>query len=237
MKKEKKLSDSLLVAEKRDVSGTSASRRLRHAGIVPAVISDEEGAAHTIQLSAHELTMLLQHHRSESLILDIKIDGDQNKKVLLKEVQHHPVNGKILHADFVEVSMTKKMRVNVEIELVGDPVGVIKDGGVLDHLLRDISVECLPGDLLESIKVDVTNLELGHTLSVKDIKVDSKITILTDGDIAIAAVAAPKVEEEKAEEVEEGAEGAEAAPATEGGDAKEPEVIGEKKEEKAAENK
>jgi large subunit ribosomal protein L25 len=116
--------------------------------------------------------------------------------------------------------MTKKMRVTITIELKGEPVGVSQQSGILEHLLRQIEVECLPGDLVDSFEVDVTELALGKTMMIRDIKLDSKYTVLTSGDVALATVVAPR--EEK---VDEAAAAAAAAP----------EVIGKKKEEGAAE--
>jgi large subunit ribosomal protein L25 len=97
----------------------------------------------------------------------------ETKKVLLQEVQHHPVTGRILHADFQEISMTEKLRVEIPVRLSGEPAGVTQQGGVLEHILRAIEVECLPGDIVEQFDVDVSALQIGDRLSVSDIKVDA----------------------------------------------------------------
>jgi large subunit ribosomal protein L25 len=153
------------------------------------------------------------------MLVDLDVAGSPPRKVLLKSLQHHPVMGQVTHIDFYEVSMTRRLSVSVPLRLVGDPVGVTQQGGILDHLLRSIEVECLPADILEEIPVDVTELAVGKHLSVKDIKLDpAKYTILTGADVAIAAVSMPKAEEEVA------------APA-EGEASAEPEVLTGKKPE------
>ncbi len=214
MAKEIKLSVS-----KRVVKGTAASHALRKSGWLPAVVYGEKGSR-SIQVNRHAFDTLLQHHTGENLIIDLDVEGEGTTKALLREVQHEAVMGGVLHADFVEISMTRKMRVTIPINLKGEPVGVSQQSGILEHVLRHLEVECLPGDLVDSIDVDVSSLGLGHTLMVRDLVLDSKLHVLTSGDVAVATVVAPR--EEKVEEAAPGAEGA--APA-------EPEVIGKKKEE------
>lgn len=214
MAKEIKLSVSKRVAK-----GTAASNSLRKSGWLPAVVYGEKGSR-SIQIDRRAFDTLLQHHTGENLIIDLDVEGEGTTKALLREVQHEAVMGGVLHADFVEISMNRKMRVTIPIVLKGEPVGVSQQSGILEHVLRHLEVECLPGDLVDSIDVDVANLGLGHTLMVRDLTLDAKLHVLTSGDVAVATVVAPR--EEKVEEAVPGAEGAPAA---------EPEVIGKKKEE------
>ena len=207
MSKEIKLS-----ASKRETSGTTAAKALRKTGFIPAVVYGEKGAR-SVSINAREIDVMLKHHTSENLIVDLSVDGDVIK-ALLREVQHEAIMGGLIHADFLEISMTKKMRVTIPLSLKGEPVGVSQQGGILEHLLRHIEVECLPGDLVESFEIDVTGMALGKTMMIRDIVLDAKFTVLTAGDVAVATVVAPR--EEKVEEV--------AAEAT-------PEVIGGKKKE------
>ena len=207
-----------LSASKRETSGTSAAQALRRTGFVPAVVYGEKAAC-SIKINSRAFESMITHNASENLIVDLDVDGNV-VKALLREVQHSVIKGEVLHADFLEISMTKKMRVTITIELKGEPVGVSQQSGILEHLLRQIEVECLPGDLVDSFEVDVTELALGKTMMIRDIKLDSKYTVLTSGDVALATVVAPR--EEK---VDEAAAAAAAAP----------EVIGKKKEEGAAE--
>ena len=207
MSKEIKLS-----ASKRETSGTTAAKALRKTGFIPAVVYGEKGAR-SVSINAREIDVMLKNHTSENLIVDLSVDGDVIK-ALLREVQHEAIMGGLIHADFLEISMTKKMRVTIPLSLKGEPVGVSQQGGILEHLLRHIEVECLPGDLVESFEIDVTGMALGKTMMIRDIVLDAKFTVLTAGDVAVATVVAPR--EEEVEEV--------AAEAT-------PEVIGGKKKE------
>jgi large subunit ribosomal protein L25 len=170
-----------------------------------------------VQVNEHEFRKSLHGHSGEHVLLDLDVGGPEVKKVLLQEMQQNALTGRITHADFHEVSMTETLRVEVQLELTGEPVGVTVGGGVLEHLLREVEIECLPSDLMEVIEVDVSGLEVGDSLTVADIKLDaSKYQIITHGDLAVAMVAAPTVEEV-------------AAPGAEG--AAEPEVLKEKKPE------
>ncbi len=205
-------------AVKREGAGTSAARRLRRDGVLPAVLCDQKGQATSIQLDVHDFEQMLGKHSGESLLINLSIGGQKPRKVLLKEVQHHPVSSHVQHADFVEVSLTEKLQINVPIELTGEPVGVTQQGGILEQLLREVSIECLPSDMVEQLTLDVSELALGESLHVSDLKVANTLTILDEADIAVATVAATRAEEE-----EESAEAAET-------ESEEPEVISGRKE-------
>jgi large subunit ribosomal protein L25 len=205
-----------IVAQPREVKGAGA-RRLRRSGIVPAVVYGAGKEARMIQLSAHDFDQALKGHRGEHMLMDLEVGGDTPLKVLLKEIQHHPVSHKIIHADFNEISMTKKLRIEIPIHLAGEPVGVIQQGGVMESIMRSIEVECLPTDIVESFLLDVSGLHVGESLLVANIQLDpSKYTLLTSPNQAIVKVAAPKAEEEVAPVAAEVGVG-------------EPEVITEKK--------
>jgi large subunit ribosomal protein L25 len=212
---------SKITAESRTDTGTTAARRLRREGWLPGVVNNDKCESRLIRINQHDFEMMLHSHRSEHLMVDLAIDGKTPKKVLLKEVQHDPLSGEPQHAEFLEVSLTKKMTVTIPLVLVGDPTGVVNEGGVLEQLLRQIEVSCLPTDLVESIEVDVSGLHVGDILTVASLKVDSKLEVKTEGNVAIAGVAAPVAEEEPAAAAEGEAAAEGAAPA-------EPEVIGEK---------
>ena len=214
--------DAKLIVTSRDEKGTANVRRLRRTGLIPGVIYGDGGKAREVSLPQHEFKQMLHHHAGEQMMVAIEFDG-KNESVLLKEVQHAPLSGDILHVDFQEVSLTKKLKVQISIELIGEPEGVKTEGGVLDHTLYSVEVECLPSDILEKIEVDVSSLKMGDVMTVKDIELDaSKYEILLDDDVAVASVLAPRVVVEgENDEGEEGAAGA----------SNEPEVITEKKEE------
>lgn len=216
--------DAKITLKSRDENGSANARRLRRDGWVPGVIYSDGGAARSVSLPKHEFQQMLRHHASEHVMIKIQIDGGAEESVLLKEVQHNVINGDAVHVDMQKVDMNKKLRVEVPIELVGEADGVRNQGGVLDHLLHQVQIECFPADIPEQIDVDVTALKLDETLTIKDIQsATAKYTILMDADIGVASVSLPKVVEE-----EPVAGDAAAAPAT-------PEVIREKKPEEKAE--
>jgi large subunit ribosomal protein L25 len=212
--------DVEVMASRRTVAGSGEVRKLRQEGLIPAVVYSGGGESSLIQMNQHDFELMLSRHGSESMMIGLSIDGEPSRQVLLKEVQHHPISGHVLHVDFHAVAMDKKIAVNIPIELVGDAKGVLA-GGVLDHPLREIELECLPGDIVELIEVDVTALGIGDTMTVADIELDhDKFSVLSDPELAVASVVQPrKAEEELAEE--EAATGAE------------PKVIGEEESEES----
>jgi large subunit ribosomal protein L25 len=115
---------------------------------------------------------------------------------MIQEVQHHPIQRQILHVDFHAVSATEKITAEVPIETIGEPIGVKTSGGLLEHNLRDLEVECLPGDLPNRIEVDVTSLDINQSIHVKDLKLPPGVEAVTDGDLTVVAVSAARVEEE-----------------------------------------
>ena len=161
------------------------------------------------------------------MIVNLAVEGkDKPFKVMLKAMQHHPLTGRVIHVDFYEISMTRKIEIEVPVKLVGVPTGVANEGGILEHVLRTLTVQCLPGDLIEEFSLDVADLHIGKTLRVRDVPVDAaKYKVMNDPDQVVAAVAAPRTEEEEKAETE-----AEAAVAAAG-----PEVLTEKKEEEGEE--
>lgn len=210
-----------VVAEARASAGSSAVRRLRRSGKFPAVVYGVGKTPVNVELDERSFSKTIGAHASEHLLMDLEITGGETKKVLLQEVQHHPISGRILHADFHEISMTKKLRVEIPVHLAGEPVGVSQQGGVLEYLVRSIEVECLPGDIVDRFDVDVTAMKIGDSITAGAVKLDAaKYTLITNKDLALAAVSAPREEEVAA--------APEAAAA-----AAEPEVIKEKKEEGA----
>ena len=211
-----------VTAQPREARGSAQVGRLRREGLLPAVVYGSGRPARNLQLNLHTFGQTLRGHAGENLLMDLEIQGETTLKVLLKEVQHHPVSGRMTHVDFNEVSMTEKIRVELPLRLVGEPVGVTQMGGILEHLIRQVAVECLPADMVEHVDVDVSSLTIGQSLTVADVKLDpARYTILTPAGVAVATVAAPRVEEEPV--VAEAAVGE----AAEG----EPEVLSEKKEE------
>ena len=201
-----------LSVESRDTRGTAAVRRLRSEGKVPAVVYGSAREATAIQLEEHSFEMLLRDHASEYLMIDLSVDDGPATKVLLKEVQHHPLTSRVMHVDFHEVRMDHKVRVSFNIHFVGTPTGVTLGGGTVDFHVRAIQVECLPGDIVESIDLDITHLDVGEHLLAGDIELDAKFRRLTADQVSIVSIAKPRVAEADnvGGDAVEGEEGAEA---------------------------
>lgn len=221
------MKETKLSAQSRASKGSAASGRLRRTGVFPAVVYGEGRAGVDIQLNEHDFVMMLRSHRSENMILDLSVEGTAKPyKVMLKAMQHHPITGRVIHVDFYEVSMTRKIEIEVPVKLTGAAVGVVTEGGILEHVLRTLTLQCLPGDMVEEVELDVTALAIGKTLRVRDVKLDAaKFKVMNDADQVVVAVAVPRTEEEEKAEAEAGAEAATAGP----------EVLTEKKDEEGEE--
>ncbi|TAN36725.1 MAG: 50S ribosomal protein L25 [Verrucomicrobia bacterium] len=199
-----------LKAQPRNLQGKQNAGRLRRGGAVPGIVYGADQAAQLVQLNEHDLLLFLKGHTSEHFLVDLTVEGSKPCKALIKEIQRHPVSGRIEHVDFNSISMTRKLRVEVPVKLIGEPVGVAQQGGVLDHIMRAILVECLPADIPEQLTLDVSALNIGQRLSVADVPVDkNKLTVLSAADQPVAAVAAPRAEEEVAPTAAEAAAAAE----------------------------
>ena len=209
-----------LNAYPRSQSRRAGAKTLRQSGRIPAVIYGGQTQAQKLEVVAKELSDLLHHAASENLLLDLSVEQDPRPKrlALLQEVQHHALNGKVLHVDFHEVAENEKVTIMVPVETAGEAVGVKTDGGVLEHVLFKIKVRGLPKDLPEVLTLDVSHLKIGEAIHIGDIKPPAGVEILGDKHISVIAVAAPRAEEEVAP-----VEGAAAAG--------EVEMIKEKKEE------
>ncbi|MBA4389236.1 MAG: 50S ribosomal protein L25 [Verrucomicrobia bacterium] len=212
--------DIKLVAQTRKTQGTAQARRLRREGWLPGVINNSKGDSRKVQMNMHDFKMMLRKQRSDNVLFDVELDGGTPVKVLLKEVQYDSLTSGLVHADFMEVSMTEKMKVRIPVVIAGEAPGV-QAGGILEQILRDVEVECLPGDMIEMFTIDVSGLQLGQALKVSDLKADPKLAILTDKNAAVVIVSVPRAEEEVV---------AEEAAAT-----AEPEVIGRKKDDEEGE--
>ena len=206
-----------LVAEVRDATGKGVARKLRAAGRIPAVVYGRGTESRAISIDPKALVQLLQKGGAGmNTLIELSVDGTA-KTVLVKELQRDPVRGRPLHTDFYLVELDQKVEVSVPIRLTGRAPGV-ELGGILDHPLREIELECLPRAIPESIDVDVSALEVGDSIHVRDLELPEGVSVQSDVNLAVASVVAPVVVEEPvAEEVEEGeeavAEGEEAAAA------------------------
>src|SRR5208282_6198875 len=198
-------------------------KKLRDTGRVPAVIYGRQVKPQNLEINAKEIGDLIHHSASENLLVDLSVENDARAKrlALVQEIQHHPLDGKVLHVDFHEVAENEKVTVLVPVETVGEAEGVKTEGGVLEHVLFKIKVRGLPKDLPEQITVDVSHLKVGQAIHLGEIKTPANCELVGDKQIPVIAVAAPRTEEE---ELAEAAAAAEAVPG-------EVEMIKEKKEE------
>jgi len=187
---------SLEAARRADV-GKGVARKLRAGGRVPAVYYGRGEDSIPLTVSLKDLEQVIESAEGSNVIVDLKVPGDaaKDRKALIREIQRDPVAGSILHLDLQHISLTERITVEVPIVLVGVPLGVKDAGGILEHLLREVEVECLPTDIPSKLEVDVSALQIGDTLHVSDIKVE-RAEILTEADRAIAAVVPPTVLEE-----------------------------------------
>ena len=204
------MANATLRATRRDGGGKGMARKLRGTGQVPAVLYGHGDRTESLSVDAHELELLLHHVNPENTLIGLDIDG-RRTDVLIREIQKHPYRPEFLHVDFLQVHGDEALKLDIPVRLSGVPVGVREHGGVLDQVIYDLHVECLPGNIPEAAEVDISGLEIGESVRVGDISIPN-VTILMDADLPVASVLAARVHEE-----EEAAEATEAAP--------EPEVL------------
>jgi len=175
-------------------------KKLRGLGRVPAIIYGRQAKPQNLEVSAKEFGDLIHHSVSENLLVDLSIENDARAKrlALVQEIQHYPLDGKVLHVDFHEVAENEKVTVQVPVETVGEAAGVKNSGGVLEHILFKLKVRSLPKDLPEQIIVDVSPLELGKAIHIGEIKLPEGVEILGDKNIPVVSMAMPRTEEEVA---------------------------------------
>jgi len=188
--------DIVIEAEKRTDKGKNASRRMRHAGRIPAVLYGGDGSAEVLTVDPKSVEAILHSESGENTLFSIKLSpgGVLPGRVMVKEHQVDPITDRVTHADFMRIAMDRAIRVQVVIHPVGIAPGVKLQGGILDHPLREVEVECLPADIPERIDVDISELELGKSLRVSDLKAPQGVKILTDPNMAAIAVVAPTIE-------------------------------------------
>jgi large subunit ribosomal protein L25 len=203
-----------LKAEHRTATGRSAARKLKAQGAVPAVVYGGKEKPQPLQVSARDLNAILSHASGENILVELEIGGG-NRMALVQEVQHSPLGGNVLHVDFHAVSMDEKIHADVPLESTGMANGVKNFGGLLEQSLRSLSIECLPRDLPDRITVDISALNIGDSIHVRDIPMPSGVTAKVQPDLTAFSVVAPTVEEEPVVAAEAAAAG--------------PEVITEKK--------
>jgi len=233
-----------LTVEKREGVGKGTNRRLRTSGDIPAVVYGPETEPIPVKVNYQTLYRLLHGVPLNTLInLDINGDKEPARKVIIRELQKDPVSGDLLHIDFHHISMNKPITVTVPVRTTGIPVGVKNFGGIVEHIRREISISCLPSAIPEEVTIDISELNVGDSLHVADLKLEN-VNILTEKTSTIATVVAPTVIKEPtpvAAAEGEAVEGEAAEGAAKEGEAKEgegeAEAKGEVKEETKDEGK
>jgi len=211
------VSETALVVEAREGVGKGAARKLRAAGKIPAILYGRGRDSLPIALDPRALERILRAGGANTL-LDLTVEGHPEVKdtvALVKQLQRDPLRGTIVHADLYAVDLARAVQVEVPVHLVGKARG-LDFGGILEHTLREVVLECLPRSIPDAIEVDVTHLGVGDVIHVRELVLPEGVKMVTDGDLAVVAVAVPQAEA-TAEEAAAAAEGAAAPAAAEAG--------------------
>jgi len=213
-----------LKAQSREDVGKKFTKGLRKVGLVPAVVYKGGKKTTHLKINEKDLFNALHTKAGENVLINLKIDDTEKERskdrmVIIKDIQHHPIKEQILHVDFQEILLTEKLTVDVPIVVKGEAEGVVKEGGILEQVIWEVKVECLPTDIPEKIEIDVTHMKVGDSILVKNLGIPSGVKILADAEQTVVSLVPPHVEK-PVEAVEEIAE---------------PELIREKKEEELEE--
>jgi large subunit ribosomal protein L25 len=181
--------DTKLTAERREGAGKGVARKLRASGRVPAVFYGHGTEPVSLSVDARELLHLLHVNSGTNLLVDLLIDGTPHMAIA-REIQRDHIHSRFIHVDFLAVNRLETITVNVEVNGLGEPAGV-KAGGVIEHHLREIAIECLPQDVPDAIDVDISALELGDMLHVRDLVAPAGVTILSNPEDAVLSVITP----------------------------------------------
>ena len=211
---------NLLEAQPRTPGTKNDARRVRKQGKVPAVVYGAGKDAMPVSVDPRQVSRILHSATGHNTVFDLALDGERAKAMIV-DWQYEPIKGSLLHIDVKRIAMDQKLRVNVPIELVGEPAGVKQQGGILEQIAREVEIECLPGDIPNQIDLNVAELVFGMVLRVSDLPKSDKLKFLTDADQPVAHIISIKEEEAPAADA---IAGAAATPA-------EPEVIKKGKQE------
>lgn len=188
-----------LSARPRTESGRNAVKQVRARGAVPAVIYGSGSEPSNLEVSRREIERLLSHAVGENILVELEIEEGgktTNRLSLIQEVQHHPLRGEVLHVDFHAVSMTEEIEAEIVIESFGEADGVKNFGGLLEQSMRAVTIKCLPQNLPEIIRVDVSALKIGDAVHVRDLPLPTGVQAVSDPDLTVFIVAEPTVVEE-----------------------------------------
>ncbi|UCF78950.1 MAG: 50S ribosomal protein L25 [Candidatus Eiseniibacteriota bacterium] len=211
----------VLKGRPRQQMGKGAARRARRSGVIPGIIYGVGEASIPFEAGYDDFQAMIHTASGENVIVDLKLEGDPaERKAIIRDIQRDPLSGQILHFDLHHISLTERVTVDVPIHVVGIPIGVKDFGGILEHILREVEVECLPTEIPTAVEVNVSHLKIGDSVHVGELVVEN-VKVLTDADRPVVTVVPPVVEEVPKEvEVPE---------------AEEPELVGKEKEEEEKE--
>ena len=198
----------VLIGKIREKTGKVATKEVRKNGEIPAVLYGLKDSF-SLSICPDSLNSIVKA-KGKNALIDLDLEGDKQRKVILKDSQSHPLKDLWIHVDFLEVDVTKVVKVNVNLKLIGKSAGE-KMGGLVNQVIKELHIECLPADIPQSIDVGITDMDLGQVLHVSDLSVSDKIKLLHQPNEAVVSVYLPKVEEEKVADEEELAEGEMAA--------------------------
>ena len=215
------LEQNTLEAQPREAGTKNEARRVRQGGKIPAVVYGAGKDSLSISVDPRHVARILNSETGHNTIFDLALTGGERTKAMIVDWQYEPIKGHLLHIDLKRIALDKVLRVNVPVALVGEAAGVKQEGGIMEQMLREVEIECLPGDIPSHIDADVSHLTFGKVLRVADLPKSDKIKFITDANQPVAHVTS--VKEEVAVTPEAAAEAA-AAPA-------EPEVIKKGKQE------
>jgi large subunit ribosomal protein L25 len=189
------MATTTLHATRREGGGKGGARKLRGTGRIPAVLYGHGDRTQSLAVDAHELELLLHHVNPENTLIGLEIEGGGRTDVLIREIQKHPYRPEFLHVDFLQVHGDEALKLDIPVRLTGTPVGVRDEGGVLDQVLYDLHVECLPGNIPDAAEVDISALRIGESVRVGDVSIPN-VTVLMDADLPIASVLMARVHED-----------------------------------------
>ena len=183
----------LLEVELREPGSTNKAKRLRRAGQVPAVLYGGGREARTIAVNPRSLIEILRSEHGQNAILSLKVGDGAEQTALIHDYQVDPISRKLQHVDFRRIDLKVEIEVNVPVEVVGEAIGVKIDGGILDMILREVHVKCLPTDIPDHLQVDVSELNIGDVAQVSDLSVPDNVELLVDLDQTVLTIAPPTV--------------------------------------------
>src|SRR5580693_6399145 len=188
------LEQNVLEAEPREAGTKNHARRVRREGKMPGVLYGASKDALPVSVDPRHVLRILRSDSGHNTIFDLALHGGENSKVMIVDWQYEPIKGHLLHIDLKRIAMDKALRVNVPIMLQGVPVGVKTEGGILEQILREVEIECLPGDIPSHIDVDVSELTFGKVLRVADLPHNEKLKFISDANQPVAHVTSVKEE-------------------------------------------